>query len=149
VGELLKRYFAFSGRIGRGRYWRLTLLYLLADGLGSALFITIGIMTGAGPGDAIAFVAVPIFMIFMVAISVVIASVGVRRLHDRGKPGWWLLLYYAGPLWVLPASDWHGGGLVLPLAALGVLICGLIDLGGQPADLGTNAYGPNPLGETP
>ena len=52
-------------------------------------------MLGAGPTDAITVVLVPIGIVFVVSMSVAIAGIGVRRLHDRGKTGYWLLLYYA------------------------------------------------------
>jgi uncharacterized membrane protein YhaH (DUF805 family) len=146
LSRFLKGPFNFNGRVGRGRYWRLTLLYLLAFMLGSALFITLGIVIHASPNDPVSFVAVIVFMVFMFATSIAIASIGVRRLHDRGKPGWWLLLYYAGPLWLVPKnSAWHGAGLILPVIALAILLRGFVDLGVLRGESGPNAYGPDPL----
>ena len=66
---------------------------MLAFVVGLAFFIAP--MLGAGPTDAITVVLVPIGIVFVVSMSVAIAGIGVRRLHDRGKTGYWLLLYYA------------------------------------------------------
>ena len=58
-----------------------------------------------------------------------LVSTGIRRLHDRGKSGWWLFLYYFAPsqLLKIPTSLWHGGALIILLAVGALLIWGLID----------------------
>src|SRR5271168_412684 len=94
------KWFPFKGRIGRRRYWSLTLLYLLALFVGMAAFIAAGILLDAHSTDAITIALVPIGVIFMLSMSVAIARIGVRRLHDRGKTGFWLMVYYALPLWM-------------------------------------------------
>jgi uncharacterized membrane protein YhaH (DUF805 family) len=68
------------------------------------------------------------------------------RLHDRGKSGWWLILYYLAPDRLLgETSFWQGAALIIPIAAGAVLIWGLIDLGILPGDPADNRYGLNPL----
>ena len=80
-----QKWFLFKGRIGRRRYWSLTLLYMFAFMVGLAMLIALGIMLGAGPTDAITVVRASIRIVFVVSMSVAIAGIGVRRLHDRGK----------------------------------------------------------------
>jgi len=75
------------------------------------LFIALSIM-GAGPTDAI-----------VVSISGAIAVISVRRLHNRGKTGYYLLLYYGIPSWIMKnagldaagAMGWPGFFLAPPL----------------------------------
>jgi uncharacterized membrane protein YhaH (DUF805 family) len=148
VRNFLAGPFGFSGRIGRARYWRLTLLYLFGYVALAALLITIGIMTGATSDSPITIVVAILCILVIIPMSVAIASIGVRRLHDRGKTGWWLMLYYAVPLWVVsPRSEWHGVGLIISPAGVAIVIWALIDLGYLRGDAQTNAYGPNPLTE--
>ena len=147
--------FRFDGRIGRKQYWIGTLLYLLGGILSGLVLVTLAALNYNPPADTITnrtivgFVLLGIAMIgCAVAVVSGLASTGVRRLHDRGKSGWWLILYYLAPDRLLAnTSFWHGGALIIPITAGAVLIWGLIDLGilpGQPAD---NAYGAYPLRE--
>ena len=53
--------------------------------VGLAILIALGIMLGAGPTNAITVVRASIGIVFVVSMSVAIAGIGVRRLHDRGK----------------------------------------------------------------
>jgi uncharacterized membrane protein YhaH (DUF805 family) len=124
--------FSFKGRIGRKQYWIRTLLYLLV--LGGLLLIALAALN-YNPPDTI-------------TVRTVV-STGVRRLHDRGKSGWWLFLYYFAPSQLLKTSTslWHGGALIIPLAVGAVLIWGLIDLGVLRGEPGDNVYGPNPSSE--
>ena len=137
--------FGFKGRIGRGRYWLLSALYLLALILGCVALAGFGIMMNAGPGDVSTLVAVPIGIILILGISVAIASAGVRRLHDRGKSGFWLILYYGAPLWLSNHAYFDLVGYVSLAAALGVFIWTLIDLGVLPGDSAGNRFGPSPV----
>jgi len=146
--NFLSNWFPFKGRIGRRRYWALTLLYLLALFVGLAAFVAAGILLEAGPTDAITFAMVPIVIIFMLCMSVAIAGIGVRRLHDRGKTGFWLLLYYAVPLWMTKSAGLDVVGVIVSLASAGILIWAIIDLGVLRGDPRTNAFGANPLVET-
>jgi uncharacterized membrane protein YhaH (DUF805 family) len=148
MGNFLAGPFSFSGRIGRARYWLLSLLYLLGYVVLSVLLITIGIMTGATLDSPITIVMAILFILVLIPMAIAVASIGVRRLHDRGKTGWWLLLYYAVPLWTMPQrNNWQGGGLVFQLVCLGVLIWALVDLGCLRGEAGSNIFGQNPLSE--
>jgi uncharacterized membrane protein YhaH (DUF805 family) len=135
----------FKGRIGRGRYWLLSGLYLLALIVGCAALAGFGIIVNAGPGDVSTLVAVPIGIIFMLALTIAIAGAGVRRLHDRGKTGFWLILYYGAPLWLCNHAYFDIVGYVSLAIALGVFVWTLIDLGVLPGDPGGNKFGPGPI----
>lgn len=63
-------------------------------------------------------------MLYMLAVLLPSIAVGVRRLHDSGHSGLWLLIAFVPVV----------GGLVL-------LVFFVLD-----SEPGTNAYGPNPKG---
>jgi uncharacterized membrane protein YhaH (DUF805 family) len=74
-----------------------------------------------------------------------LASVGVRRLHDRGKTGYWLLLYYLPPSMMSKNAGLDTVGLIFSVVDLGILIWAIVDLGVLRGEADSNAFGPNPL----
>ena len=113
--QALKKYADFSGRARRKEYWFFVLFNIIISvvltvcdvfmGTYSAA-ASIGILTG----------------IYTLAVLIPGIAVSVRRLHDTGRSGWWLLIV-----------------LVPLIGALVLLIFMFID--SQP---GQNAYGPSP-----
>lgn len=88
---VLQKYVVFSGRARRAEYW----FFFLATFLGG---IIIGFVTGfaAGMSDLnqreAEGVVDMVATIYQLALIVPSISVGVRRLHDSNKSGWWLLV---------------------------------------------------------
>ena len=93
----LKKYAEFSGRARRSEYWYFTLFnalfLLLAMGVDNVLGTTIGGMP---------------YGVFYFLLALVLwlpgLSVFVRRMHDIGKSGWWLLIGLipvVGAIWLL------------------------------------------------
>jgi uncharacterized membrane protein YhaH (DUF805 family) len=146
--DLLTTVFVFKGRIGRRRYWSLTLLYMSALAVGVAAFIATSILLEAKPTDVLAPVMVGIGVVFFLTMSVAISGIAVRRLHDRGKTGYWLMLYYAMPSWLMKNAGLDGAGLVFAAAALGAVLWAVIDLGVLRGEAGSNAFGPDPFHPT-
>ena len=74
----MRNYANFSGRARRSEYWFFFLFYLLAYVVASIVDAVIG---------------VPVVTL-VVALGLLVPSlaVGVRRLHDIGKSGWFLLV---------------------------------------------------------
>jgi len=68
------------------------------------------------------------------------ACVLSKRLHDRGRTGWWAALILFSVIAVWPRPD----GFFDFLFAL-VLVWAAVELGAMPGEIGTNRYGPNPL----
>ncbi|HUZ11541.1 MAG TPA: DUF805 domain-containing protein [Caulobacteraceae bacterium] len=69
------------------------------------------------------------------------ACVLSKRLHDRGRSGWWaaLVLFALVAVWPRP----HGfGSFVFGV----VLVWAGIELGVMPSEAGANRFGPSPLG---
>ena len=83
----LARYLDFTGRSRRSEFWQFYLLILLL----TALCVVGGVIierTTQLPGNEIGFHMVGYLD---VVITVPVFAVMVRRLHDVGKSGWWLL----------------------------------------------------------
>jgi uncharacterized membrane protein YhaH (DUF805 family) len=71
------------------------------------------------------------------------ACVLSKRLHDRGRSGWWAALVLVAIVAVWPEPGRTFG----PLAFLFGLVVAwaIVELGVMPGELGANRYGPNPL----
>ena len=67
-----------------------------------------------------------------------------KRLHDRGRSGWWaaLVLVAMTLIWRTP----EGGRFLL---ALPVMVWSLVELGLLPGEQGANRFGPSPLDPLP
>jgi uncharacterized membrane protein YhaH (DUF805 family) len=147
--------FSFNGRINRGKYWLAVLIYMV---VWTAFFISIFVWLGrfdvndlwsfAGKGLLISLVGL-ILLVLGIWSGL---AVGVKRLHDRDKSGWWILLFWLGPSilggWQTSAPD-LGGGFVLSLAATAIAIWAFVELGCLRGTPGPNQYGPDPLGASP
>jgi len=112
--EVLKKYADFSGRARRKEYWLFVLINL-------AVAFTIGIIDGlAGLADPVSGYG-PLGGLYVLAVLIPGIAVGVRRLHDTDRSGWWLLM------------------AVVPFAAIALLIFLASD-----SQAGTNQHGPSP-----
>jgi uncharacterized membrane protein YhaH (DUF805 family) len=132
--QAFRKYAVFSGRARRMEYWMFTVINFAiifalnmlggALGLGSFALGSLGGDTAAAFGSIIGILLgfIP-GLIFCLVILLPSIAVGVRRLHDTGRSGLWMLL-----------------GLI-PFVGLILLVFMLID--SQPGD---NEYGPNPKG---
>jgi len=63
-----------------------------------------------------------------------------KRLHDRGRSGWWaaLILFAIVAVWPQPSGFFD-------FLFVAVLIWAGVELGAMQGEAGTNRYGPNPL----
>src|SRR5687767_8368297 len=107
----LRKYADFQGRARRSEYWLFYLFVML-------LYIPVMLLSGGDPQS-------PVFLIFcvvMLGLLIPSIAVGVRRLHDTNRSGWWILI-----------------GLI-PLIGILVLIIFYV-LPGTP---GENRFGPDP-----
>src|SRR3954451_7654471 len=92
--------FGFTGRINRGKYWLAVLIYIAVwTTFMAASLVWLGgldvdnLFSLAGVGLVIWVVG---FLLFDVLTWSGLA-VGIKRLHDRDKSGWWILLFWLGP----------------------------------------------------
>jgi uncharacterized membrane protein YhaH (DUF805 family) len=81
--KVFANYFNFQGRARRKEYWYFLLFNLL-----------VGICLGFVIGFVKVLVHIDIHMLknlYLISILVPSASVAVRRIHDSGYSGWWVL----------------------------------------------------------
>lgn len=77
---VLKNYVGFSGRARRKEYW----MFVLFN------FLVAAVLTGVG----MAIETTILTTIYQLAVLIPSLAVSVRRLHDTGRSGWWLLLAF-------------------------------------------------------
>jgi uncharacterized membrane protein YhaH (DUF805 family) len=155
--------FGVRGRLNRGKWWLAGLIYLVletvigslvAGALVSAVLALpkpdplsiIGVLAGFG-GVGI------VLLIVSIVIWISAITVSARRLHDRDKSAWWLLLFYVVPI-VLSGigqslqvqTGSPSSGLAFGLASLAILIWAFVELGCLRGTQGPNRYGADPLG---
>jgi len=87
IKTCVAKYFVFSGRAVRSEYWWFVLFVIL---MSVVLAIIDTSLFGMDPetGEGI-HVLTPIFQL---AVVIPMLAAGWRRLHDTGRPGWYLLL---------------------------------------------------------
>jgi uncharacterized membrane protein YhaH (DUF805 family) len=128
--------FSFSGRINRAKYWLIALVFIVVSVIAIALALFAG-----GMGTAI----VVGFILYIPMLWIALA-VGAKRLHDRNKSGWWMLLFYIAPGILQTTAEYVGDmGFVLNIIGTALGIWGLIELGLLRGTEGANQYGPDPL----
>ncbi|CAB3746727.1 MULTISPECIES: DUF805 domain-containing protein [Burkholderia] len=93
--------FSFKGRVGRLPWW----IYALASTVLGALFDA---GSSGAPNDNLPLPA--ILLLFVIAVVAVWSSiaVGVKRLHDIDKSGWWMLLLFVPIVGVLALFVMNG-----------------------------------------
>lgn len=88
---VISKYAVFSGRASRQEYWWWVLAMFL-------LFAVLRVVDGVLVAPLIGFAVFapnagqPLSMLAALLLVVPAISVGVRRLHDIGKSGWWVLV---------------------------------------------------------
>ena len=84
----LRRYAEFSGRSQRKEYWMFVLFQII-------VVVVLGIVEGAlGLTGMVAGVYGPLTALFLLAVLIPGIAVGIRRLHDTDRSGWWILLSF-------------------------------------------------------
>lgn len=131
----LKRYAQFSGRARPKEYWMYVLFLFLCMIALSIVETMLGLgtsnrwayhhgwMMGAGAYHH----GGPLIGLFWLGTLIPSIAVGVRRLHDTDRSGWWLLL------WFIPFVGW-------------IVLLVFLVMGGT---RGPNRFGPDPVEQPP
>ena len=133
--------FGFQGRVNRGKFWLLALIWIVF------LLIVVGLAAMVVTSYAALY---RVGLIASIPIVVSAVSAGVRRLNDRNKNGWWLLVFYGIPLLqplagaLLDAFIGLGSAL-LQYVSLAVILWALVELGCLRGTIGANQYGADPI----
>ena len=128
----LEKYFCFTGRASRSEYW----WWVLAYGLPQALLIYCIAFLSSLSVDGLLFSLSCSALYTVCGVGIVPGmAVSVRRLHDTGLSGWWLLFLY------LPGTLAYA--LELPWLGL-IALCPIIYFQGRPSEKRANKYGDIP-----
>ena len=149
--KLQKVLFSFADRIGRRTYWFAMHALIVA-----LLVLTIAPFLLDSQEAAVMLALTSQFICFLSLWPIL--AVGCKRLHDRNKNGWWLLVF-----WLLPFALFSGGlsiilfdeprtgrtgdfstGATLVVASLLPALWGIVELGILPGTKGPNRYGDDP-----
>jgi uncharacterized membrane protein YhaH (DUF805 family) len=140
--------FGLRSRIDRAKWWIasiILIIILLIDLKLIAWFDLERLSAGLSR-----IVALGLWGVLAVA-SYCLLAVSAKRLHDRNRRGWWLLLFPLAPVVLASFVSTFAADLepVLTYALWAVVwiivICALIELGIMPGTAGLNRYGPEPL----
>lgn len=112
------KYSDFDGRARRKEYWLYTLMMIIINII---LQILVGVLSFIPLINVLIWIVVTIIGLGLIVPSL---AVTVRRLHDTGKSGWWVLLAF------------------IPVVCLVLLYFLVLD-----SQHGSNRYGDNPKGE--
>ena len=131
--DVLKKYAVFSGRARRAEYWFFALFNLIVSLILSAVDTAVGLEIGLS-------------LVYSLAVILPSLAVTVRRLHDTGRSGWWLLAMLGGHVIMLlgVALDMKAvilAGVVIA-AVVAIIVVVFMFLSGT---AGENKYGPNPV----
>jgi uncharacterized membrane protein YhaH (DUF805 family) len=95
--QVLKKYAVFSGRARRKEYWMFVLFNII--------FLIVAVILDNILGTAIEDVGYGLFyIVYSLAVLIPAIAVGVRRLHDTDRSGWWLLISLIpiiGGIWLI------------------------------------------------
>ena len=87
-------------------------------------------------------------LLFILVLFSAIA-VGIKRLHDRDKSGWWAILFMVLPMLLNGASRagivTPSSSMVLQWVSLALAIWGIVEFGFLRGTVGPNQFGPDPL----
>lgn len=97
---VIKKYAVFSGRARRKEYWMFFLFNIL---ISLALGFVLGFIGAIiGVGAQLSNIASVVYSLAIVIPSI---SVVVRRMHDLGRSGWWMLVPVANIVFLFMAGQ--------------------------------------------
>ncbi len=138
--DLQDLFLTFDGRLTRRDYW---LGYLAVVGV--LVIVGAGPVRLFGPGEGA--------VIWITVVSFICAVAGtalsMKRLHDRDKSGWWVVLFYIVPGLMSDLAARFmansAGVSVLLIIAAALSFWGLAEMGFRRGTVGKNRYGEDPL----
>lgn len=114
--EVLKKYAVFDGRARRMEYWMFVLFNVIISIVLGVIDNVLGTVTEIGQGL--------LGLVYSLGVLLPGIAVTIRRLHDTGRSGWYILLGF------------------IPCIGAIILLVFMV----QDSDAGDNEYGPNPIG---
>ena len=138
--------FSFKGRLNRKPYWMTaiaTMLIIIVLLLFALILIREHRFEFAG-------LTLAILVILYIPLIWIGLAIGAKRLHDRDKSAWWLLVFYAAPGILSTAGNRleDVGFIILHVISFAISVWAFVELGCLRGTPGPNRYGPDPL-DTP
>jgi len=115
--DVIRKYAVFNGRAARPEFWWFVLYNLI---IAAVINLVAGIIVGRSSGQVVG-------DLYSLAVLLPSLGVGIRRLHDTNRTGWWYLLVF------IPVIGWIVLIVFLAMAS----------------DSGSNNYGSNPQNPDP
>ena len=135
--------FLFHGRLNRQPYWLITIAITIV----MMLLVLFAWAMGADDEVAVSSAAVVIIVMLCIPLAWIGLAVSAKRLHDRDKSAWWLVVFYLVPAILGTIAYFLGmAGVVLHLVSFGIFVWAFVEIGCLRGTRGANRYGPNPLG---
>ena len=135
--------FSFRGRLNRKRYW-MTVIVTMAVII---LLLLLALVMMREQRFEFAALTVVILLLLYIPLIWIGLAIGAKRLHDRDKSAWWLLVFYVLPgiLSSLGNQMDDLGLLILHVVSFAITVWAFVELGCLRGTLGPNQYGPDPL----
>jgi uncharacterized membrane protein YhaH (DUF805 family) len=143
--------FSFNGRLNRKPWWLVGLATVVVMLIVTAVvFIAAGGVPESNALDSFGSLGAALIIMLLLLIPLIWISLalGAKRLHDRDKSAWWLIVFYLVPVvldGVGSALGAGGIGILFSLASFAISIWALVELGFLRGTVGPNQYGPDPL----
>jgi uncharacterized membrane protein YhaH (DUF805 family) len=150
IAALARLFFSFRGRAARMPFWLVSITWAVLVQAFDYWWAERGLAAAEHHDRTMVNAA-----LFVGSLPILVScfAISVRRLHDRDKSAWWLLVFAVGPFALEAAGSLNtldsGPAVVLMVASLVLSIWSFIELGCMPGTAGTNRYGLDPLLELP
>jgi len=141
--SMMQLLFSFQGRLNRKPYWTVVITV-------TVVFILLLLLALAALREyGLEFLPVTIAILVLLYIPLIWIglALGAKRLHDRDKSAWWLLVFYALPTILSTAADRmeEAEFFLLHAVSFGISVWAFVELGCLRGTVGPNRYGPDPL----
>jgi uncharacterized membrane protein YhaH (DUF805 family) len=135
--------FSFRGRLNRKPYW----MTVIATMVIIVLLLLLVLVMIREQRFEVAGLTVIILIILYIPLIWIGLAIGAKRLHDRDKSAWWLLVFYALPgILSTAGNEIEGlGFIILHIISFGITVWAFVELGCLRGTRGPNRYGPDPL----
>jgi uncharacterized membrane protein YhaH (DUF805 family) len=135
--------FSFRGRLNRKPYW-MTIIATMAI---FVLLLLLALSMIREHRFEFAAFTVVILLILYIPLVWIGLAISAKRLHDRDKSAWWLLVFYVLPGIFSTAGNEMGdvGFILLHIISFAISVWAFVELGCLRGTPGPNRYGPDPL----
>ena len=135
--------FSFQGRLNRKPYWTMAITTTVVF----LLLLLLAVATLREYGLEFLLVTIAILVILYIPLIWIGLALGAKRLHDRDKSAWWLLVFYALPTTLSTVADRMEDAqfIVLHIVSFGISVWAFVEIGCLRGTVGPNRYGPDPL----